>query len=29
MAREGIVRVASATALTHFVKRETGCDSPY
>ncbi|MGL9772919.1 MAG: phage protein GemA/Gp16 family protein [Sodalis sp. (in: enterobacteria)] len=29
MAREGIVRDAPATALAHFVKRETGCDSPY
>ncbi|MGX8941966.1 gp16 family protein [Symbiopectobacterium sp. Eva_TO] len=29
MADEGIVRDASATALAHFVKRETGCDSPY
>ncbi|WP_291968561.1 gp16 family protein [Candidatus Symbiopectobacterium sp.] len=29
MANEGIVRDASATALAHFVKRETGCDSPY
>lgn len=29
MADEGIVRDASATALAHFVKRETDCDSPY
>ncbi|MBG6240413.1 MAG: regulatory protein GemA [Candidatus Symbiopectobacterium sp. Clec_Harlan] len=29
MADEGIVRDASAKALAHFVKRETGCDSPY
>ncbi|WP_016857642.1 gp16 family protein [Candidatus Williamhamiltonella defendens] len=29
MAYEGIVRDTSATALAHFVKRETDCDSPY
>ncbi|MBA2817597.1 gp16 family protein [Candidatus Pantoea persica] len=29
MAQEGIVQDALAKALAHFVKRETGCDSPY